>query len=137
MNMLDIQPRVGFAYAISDKDDDSRRNRTENYMADQSTNGSDGFSSSASYTNSLNNGLTPYTATTGQGLSNPIPVVPQPSGSRPSAIRRTWASHFRSSIPTTTYLLFGLGADLRNGRHEARHVLGQLCGQPGSKHPRE
>ncbi len=79
MNMLDIQPRLGFAYAISDKMT-IRGGIGENYMADQSTNGSDGFSSSASYTNSLNNGLTPYTATTGQGLSNPIPVVPQPSG---------------------------------------------------------
>src|ERR1019366_6134172 len=37
--------------------------------------------SSASYTNSIDNGVTPYTATTGQGLSNPIGVVPQPSGS--------------------------------------------------------
>jgi len=79
MNMLDIQPRLGFAYAISDKMT-VRGGIGENYMADQSTNGSDGFSSSTSYTNSLDNGLTPYTATTGKGLSNPIPVVPQPSG---------------------------------------------------------
>jgi hypothetical protein len=80
MNMLDIQPRLGFAYAISDKMT-IRGGIGENYMADQSTNGSDGFSSSTSYTNSLDNGLTPYTSTTGQGLSNPIPVVPQPTGS--------------------------------------------------------
>lgn len=80
MNMLDIQPRLGFAYAISDRMS-IRGGIGENYTSDQSTNGSDGFSSSTSYTNSLNNGLTPYTATTGQGLSNPIPVVPQPSGS--------------------------------------------------------
>jgi hypothetical protein len=80
MNKLDIQPRIGFAYAISDKMS-IRGGIGENYMADQSTNGSDGFSSSTNYTNSLNNGLTPYTATTGQGLSNPIPVVPKPSGS--------------------------------------------------------
>lgn len=80
MNMLDIQPRFGFAYAIRDNMS-IRGGIGENYLADQSTNGSDGFSSSTSYTNSLNNGLTPYTATTGQGLSDPIPVVPQPSGS--------------------------------------------------------
>jgi len=80
MNKLDIQPRLGFAYAISDRMS-LRGGIGENFLADQSTNGSDGFSSSTSYTNSLNNGLTPYTATTGQGLSNPIPVVPQPSGS--------------------------------------------------------
>ena len=80
MNKLDVQPRLGFAYAISDKMS-IRGGIGENYVSDQSSNGSDGFSSSASYTNSLDNGVTPYTATTGQGLSNPIPVVPQPSGS--------------------------------------------------------
>jgi hypothetical protein len=78
MNKLDIQPRLGFAYAISDKMS-IRGGIGESYLSDQSSNGSDGFSSSASYTNSLNNGVTPYTATTGQGLSNPIPVVPQPT----------------------------------------------------------
>ena len=45
------------------------------------TNGSDGFSSTTSYTNSLDNGLTPYTSTTGKGLSDPIAVIPKPSGS--------------------------------------------------------
>lgn len=79
MNMLDVQPRLGFAYALSDKMS-VRGGVGLSYISDQSSNGSDGFSSSASYTNSLDNGLTPYTATTGQGLSNPIPVVPQPSG---------------------------------------------------------
>jgi len=78
MNKLDVQPRLGFAYAISDKMS-IRGGIGENYLSDQSSNGSDGFSSSASYTNSLDNGVTPYTATTGTGLSNPIPVVPQPS----------------------------------------------------------
>src|ERR1035437_10087210 len=78
MNKLDIQPRLGFAYAISDKIS-VRGGIGENYLSDQSSNGSDRFSTSASYTNSLDNGVTPYTATTGQGLSNPIPVVPQPS----------------------------------------------------------
>jgi len=80
MNKLEVQPRFGFAYAISDKMS-LRGGIGENYLNVQLTNGSDGFSNSTSYTNSLNNGLTPYTATTGQGLSNPIAVVPQPSGS--------------------------------------------------------
>jgi hypothetical protein len=80
MNKLDVQPRLGFAYAISDRMS-IRGGIGENIMNVQVTNGSDGFSSSTSYNNSLNNGLTPYTATTGQGLSNPIPVIPQPSGS--------------------------------------------------------
>jgi len=80
MNKLDVQPRIGFAYALSQKMS-IRGGVGLSYISDQSSNGSDGFSSSASYTNSLDNGLTPYTSTTGQGLSNPIPVVPQPSGS--------------------------------------------------------
>ena len=79
MNMLDIQPRIGFAYALSDKMS-LRGGVGESYISDQSSNGSDGFSSSASYNNSLDNGVTPYTATTGLGLSNPISVVPLPSG---------------------------------------------------------
>ena len=80
MNKLDVQPRVGFAYAISQKMS-IRGGFGLSYISDQSSNSNaDGFSSSASYTNSLDNGVTPYTATTGQGLSNPIPVVPQPSG---------------------------------------------------------
>ncbi len=78
MNKLDIQPRIGFAYAISDKMS-VRGGIAESYISDQQNNGSDGFSSYANYTNSLNNGVTPYTSTTGQGLSNPIPVVPQPT----------------------------------------------------------
>ncbi len=80
MNKLDIQPRIGFAYALSQKMS-VRGGIGLTYISDQSSNGSDGFSSSASYTNSLDNGVTPYTATTGRGLSNPIPVVPLPSGS--------------------------------------------------------
>ena len=79
MNKMDIQPRIGFAYALSDKMS-LRGGVGESYISDQANNGSDGFSSSASYTNSLDNGVTPYTATTGLGLSNPIPVVPLPSG---------------------------------------------------------
>ena len=81
MNKLEIQPRLGFAYAIN-QNSSLRGGVGLNYLSDQSSNGNaDGFSSSASYTNSLDNGVTPYTATTGQGLANPIPVVPQPTGS--------------------------------------------------------
>lgn len=79
MNKLGIQPRLGFAYALSEKMS-LRGGIGLSYISDQSSNGSDGFSSSASYTNSLDNGVTPYTATTGLGLSNPISVVPLPSG---------------------------------------------------------
>lgn len=79
MNMLNVQPRIGFAYAISNRMS-LRGGIGENYLADTSTNGSDGFSSYSSYTNSLDNGITPYTASTGLGLSNPIPIVSQPAG---------------------------------------------------------
>jgi hypothetical protein len=81
MNKLQIQPRIGFAYALSDKMS-LRGGIGENFLDVQETNGSDGFSSSTSYTNSLNNGLTPYTSTTGQGLSNPIPAIPKPDGAK-------------------------------------------------------
>ncbi|WP_187290181.1 TonB-dependent receptor [Terriglobus saanensis] len=79
MNMLNVQPRIGFAYAISARMS-IRGGIGENYLADTSANNADGFSSSTSYTNSLDNGITPYTATTGQGLSNPIASVQQPAG---------------------------------------------------------
>jgi hypothetical protein len=79
MNKLEVQPRFGFAYAITNKMS-LRGGIGENFQNVQMTNGSDGFSSKTNYTNSLDNGLTPYTSTTGQGLSNPIPVVPKPSG---------------------------------------------------------
>lgn len=81
MPKLEIQPRLGFAYAISDKMS-IRGGIGENYMNDQTTNGSDGFSSSTPYTNSLDGGVTPYTAENGgQGFSNPIPAVKKPTGS--------------------------------------------------------
>jgi hypothetical protein len=79
-NMLHVQPRIGFAYAINSKMS-LRGGIGETYMTDQSTNNADGFSASTSYNNSLDNGITPYTSTTGQGFSNPISVVLQPTGS--------------------------------------------------------
>ena len=80
MNKLDVQPRVGFAYAITDRMS-IRGGIGQNYLNDTSNNGNSGFSSSTPYTNSLDNGLTPYTATTGVGLSAPIATVIQPTGS--------------------------------------------------------
>ena len=80
LNKLEVQPRIGFAYAISEKMS-IRGGIGENIENLQIVPNSDGFSSSTSYNPSLNNGLTPYTATTGQGLSNPIAVIPQPIGS--------------------------------------------------------
>ncbi len=81
MNMLDIQPRLGFAYAITSKMS-IRGGIGQNYMNDQTINGSDGFSNTTQYTNSLDGGVTPYTATNGGlGLSDPIAVVKMPTGS--------------------------------------------------------
>lgn len=80
MNMLEVQPRLGFAYVIANNMV-IRGGIGQNYMNDQTINGSDGFSNSTSYTNSLDGGITPYTSTTGQGLSNPIPVIKKATGS--------------------------------------------------------
>ena len=81
MPKLEIQPRIGFAYAISNNMS-IRGGIGENYMNDQTINGSDGFSSFTPYTNSLDGGVTPFTAQNGgQGLGNPIPVVKKPTGS--------------------------------------------------------
>jgi hypothetical protein len=85
MNMLDVQPRIGFAYAISNRMS-LRGGIGENYLTDAAlafaaTNNADGFSSYTPYTNSLDNGVTPYTATTGQGLSNPYSAIAKPLGS--------------------------------------------------------
>lgn len=80
MNKLNIAPRIGFAYAIGSRMS-LRGGLGEDFINDFSENPSVEFGSSTSYTNSLDNGLTPYTATTGQGLSNPIPFVLQPTGS--------------------------------------------------------
>jgi TonB dependent receptor len=79
-NMLDIQPRIGFAYAINDRMS-IRGGVGEMYQLTEIADSTTGFNSSTQYTNSLNNGLTPYTSTTGQGLSNPIPNVIAPIGS--------------------------------------------------------
>ena len=81
MNKLQIQPRIGFAYAITDRMV-IRGGFGANYLNDQTTDSTDGFSSSTSYNNSNNGGLTPYTATNGgYGFSEPIPTLIQPSGS--------------------------------------------------------
>jgi len=80
-NMLHVQPRIGFAYAINDRMS-LRGGLGETYMTDNSTNNADGFSAQTSYNNSTDNGVTPYTAEKGVGgLSNPIPVVRQSTGS--------------------------------------------------------
>ncbi|MDR3738579.1 MAG: carboxypeptidase regulatory-like domain-containing protein [Terracidiphilus sp.] len=80
MNKLQAQPRIGFAYALNNRMS-IRGGIGESYLNDLSSNSSAGFSASTSYTNSLDNGITPYTATTGQGLSNPFPTFQQPTGS--------------------------------------------------------
>lgn len=79
MNKLDWQPRFGFAYAITNAMS-IRGGIGKFYFNDTSHNASDGFSSFTNYTNSLDGGVTPYTATTGLGLSDPYPSVQQPTG---------------------------------------------------------
>ncbi len=62
MNWLDMQPRIGFAYAFRPTLS-LRGFVAKNYQIDSSTNGNVGFSTSTSYVPSLDGGLTPYTAT--------------------------------------------------------------------------
>jgi hypothetical protein len=80
MNWFQVQPRIGFAYAFRPTLS-LRGFIAKNYQIDASTNGNTGFSTSTSYTTSLDGGLTPYTATTGQGLSNPYQAINQPTRS--------------------------------------------------------
>jgi hypothetical protein len=81
MNWYDWQPRVGFAYAIKPTIT-LRGFIAKNYLIDQGINPNEqtGYSANTGYVNSTDGGLTPYTATTGQGLSNPIPFIEQPTG---------------------------------------------------------
>ena len=88
-NKLDVQPRIGFAYAATDRIV-LRGGVGENYLGDESNNGNSGFSSGTTYTNSVD-GITPYTACAtgsvaagicaGPGFANPIAAVSQPTGS--------------------------------------------------------
>jgi hypothetical protein len=79
-NMLQVQPRIGFAYALTDRLS-LHGGVGENYLSDRSTNGDFGFYGTTTYNPSTNNGLTPYTATNAGGFSDPILVVEQPTGS--------------------------------------------------------
>ena len=107
MNKLQVQPRLGFAYAISNKMS-LRGGIGENYMNVQMTNNSDGFSGSTSYNNSLNNGLTPTRPQPGRASATPSRWCLSQVG-RPSATCRTSASQFHSPIRTTRFPLFGPG----------------------------
>jgi len=53
----------------------------ENYLSDQSTNGSDGFSSYTNITASVDNGLKPVFLTNGGNFADPIANVVKPTGS--------------------------------------------------------
>ena len=93
MNKLNLQPRLGFAYAIGDKMS-IRGGVAENYENFWwGQNGSDGFSQWTGYNSSVDGGYTPYTycangsqgaggvaACKGPGLANPYAVVNQPKG---------------------------------------------------------
>jgi hypothetical protein len=123
MNKLEVQPRIGFAYAISDKMS-LRGGIGENYMNVQMTNNADGFSGSTSYNNSLNNGLTPYTATTGQGLSNPIAVVPLPTGSSLGYLQDLGKSFsfINPNYQTPAFWSWSLTYEIAPTRHDAFSV---------------
>ncbi len=75
MGLNHIQPRFGAAYAFSSRTS-LRAGFGEFFVNDESVNGGTGFTSSTSYNNSVDNGITPY-----GNLSNPFPSFVQPSGS--------------------------------------------------------
>ncbi|HZL27782.1 MAG TPA: TonB-dependent receptor [Acidobacteriaceae bacterium] len=74
-NLANIAPRFGAAYAFSDRTS-LRFGFGEFFVNDETVNGSGGFSSTTSYTNSLDSGLTPY-----GHLSDPFPAFVQAAGS--------------------------------------------------------
>ena len=75
MNLLNIQPRFGAAYAFTSRTS-LRAGFGEFFVNDESTNASTGFSSSTGYTNSIDGGVTPY-----GHLSDPFPGFVSPTGS--------------------------------------------------------
>jgi hypothetical protein len=80
LNKFDWQPRIGFAYAFRPTMS-LRGFIAKNYVVDSSINGQAGFSTTTSYVDSIDNGLTPYTVSSGEGLANPYAAVNQPVGS--------------------------------------------------------
>ena len=74
MNLLNIQPRFGAAYAFTPRTS-LRAGFGEFFASDESINGNSGFSANTAYNNSLDNGVTPY-----GHLSDPYPSFIQPTG---------------------------------------------------------
>lgn len=80
-NKTEIQPRVGFAYAVADNLV-VRGGVGEIFQQTDAFPILNGFSSSTSYVNSPNGGLTPINAPNfGGNLSDPFPSITQPTGS--------------------------------------------------------
>ncbi len=75
MNLLNIQPRFGAAYAFSSRTS-LRAGFGEFFVNDESVNGSTGFTSVTNYTNSLDGGATPA-----GNLADPFPAFVNPTGS--------------------------------------------------------
>ncbi len=73
-NLTNIAPRFGAAYAFTDRTS-VRFGFGEFFVNDETVNGNGGFSSTTNYTNSLDNGITPY-----GHLSDPFPSFVKPLG---------------------------------------------------------
>jgi hypothetical protein len=73
-NLLNIQPRFGAAYAFSSRTS-LRAGFGEMYINNESNDSRNGFQADTAYTNSLDNGITPY-----GHLSDPFPATLKPSG---------------------------------------------------------
>jgi hypothetical protein len=79
-NMLQIQPRIGFAYALTNRLS-LHGGVGENYLSDQTTNGNDGFSSYTNIISTTDNGLQPLFLTNGGSFADPLTNVVKPTGS--------------------------------------------------------
>jgi hypothetical protein len=80
-NLTEIQPRIGFAYSVSN-DLVVRGGFGEVFQQTDAFPNQSGFSSSTAYVNSPNGGLTPINAPNFLGnLSDPFPSITQPTGS--------------------------------------------------------
>ncbi len=91
-NLTNIAPRFGAAYAFTDRTS-VRFGFGEFFVNDETTNGNGGFSSTTNYTNSLDNGLTPY-----GHLSDPFSSFVQPVGCIGGACDRCrWRHQLRQS----------------------------------------
>lgn len=134
-NLTEIQPRIGFAYAVSNRTV-VRGGFGEMFQQSDAFPVLNGFSSSTGYNNSPDGGLTPINWNPATGccfggnLSDPFPTVTQPTGSSLGLLTNLGNGqaflnpHFQ--IPNVWQFSFGLEQQLtRNDMFELSYVGNQ------------